>query len=570
MLKTNQNIQQLLLKATSLTPLQAKHLLETKDHKGQSLQDSLKNKNTVEATLLELCKRLGITFLTEIPFSEIPTELVSGLPIHYVKNHNILPFKESQKSIQVLTSNPLNFEVFNNLKVKFNKSIEPVMSFNYKIQEAINRVYEKNTQDFDEFEDIKAEEYNLQDPVIDLLDAHDEAPIIKLVNTLLVRAVKERASDIHLEPYEKEFLIRFRVDGNLYSVLKLKKRLQNAISSRIKIMGKLNIAEKRLPQDGSIPLRLAGKDIDIRLNTIPTAFGERLVLRLQDRSQTFLKIDQLGFSKNCQSILNNLLEKNYGILLATGPTGSGKSSTLYAALSKINSTDINIITIEDPVEQRVQGVGQIQVNPKIGLTFAKGLRSILRQDPDVIMVGEIRDLETMKISINASLTGHLVLSTLHTNDSAGVFPRLIDMGCEPFLIATSLLGVVSQRLVRRLCSECKVAYVPSQQELKTLSTKINTKHFTNLKKGSKNKTFYKPKGCSECNYKGYAGRTAIAEILIVNDDIRSLILQSSSGSAIKKKAVQQGMVTFRDHGIEKAKEGLTTIEEVLSNTQLDI
>ncbi len=553
-----QKLEELLLKSTSLTQAETRHLLETKDGQGKRLQDSLKDKKTAEAALLEICKCLGISFLRDIPFSEIPIKLISGLPIQYVKSHNVLPYKEKDSSIQVLTSNPLKFEVFNSLKVKFKKPIEPVMSFNYKIQEAINRVYEKNTQDFDEFEDIQAEEYNLHDPVIDLLDAHDEAPIIKLVNTLLVRAVKERASDIHLEPYEKEFLIRFRVDGNLYSVLKLKKRLQNTISSRIKIMGKLNIAEKRLPQDGSIPLRLAGKDIDIRLNTIPTAFGERLVLRLQDRSQTFLQIDQLGFSQKDRKTLDGLLEKNYGIILATGPTGSGKSATLYACLSKINSSDINIITIEDPVEQRIQGLGQIQVSPKIGLTFAKGLRSILRQDPDVIMVGEIRDLETMKISINASLTGHLVFSTLHTNDSAGVFPRLIDMGCEPFLIATSLLGVISQRLVRLLCPDCRVPYKLTQSELKILGNGFNKK------------TFYKAKGCSKCNYKGYVGRTAIAEILIVNDEIRSLILQSSSSNVIKKKAIEQGMITFRKHGFEKAAEGLTSIEEVLSNTQLDI
>ena len=555
---TQHNIEQLLLKSTSLSSTQAQHLLNTKDIKGKSLKENLEKSKSMQSALATICKFLKLSFLPEIPFSEISVDLISNLPIQYAKTHNVLPFRETSSSVQVLTSNPLNFEVFNSLKVKFKKNIEPVMSFNYKIQEAINHIYEKNTQDFDEFEDIHAEEYNLQDPVIDLLDAHDTAPIIKLVNTILVRAVKERASDIHLEPYEKELLIRFRVDGSLYSVLKLKKRLQNTISSRIKIMGKLNIAEKRLPQDGSIPLRLAGKDIDIRLNTLPTAFGERLVLRLQDRSQTFLKLDQLGFSAKDRESLDELLDKSYGILLATGPTGSGKSSTLYASLSKINSTDINIITIEDPVEQRIQGLGQIQVNPKIGLTFAKGLRSILRQDPDVIMVGEIRDLETMKISINASLTGHLVLSTLHTNDSAGVFPRLIDMGCEPFLIATSLLGVISQRLVRLLCPDCKQAYKLSASELKLLGQKL------------KKNTFYKAKGCSTCNYTGYLGRTAIAEVLILNDDIRSLILKNSSGTAIKKQALEQGMTSFRDHGFQKASEGLTTIEEVLSNTQLDI
>lgn len=552
-------IKQILSKSTSFTPNQIQFLLDKTRIKGSCLEPLLNQDLTETSVLLKISKHLKVDFLSEIPFFEIPIHLIENLPIQYVKNHSILPYKETKDQILVLTSNPLNLTVLNNLKVKFKKQIRAVMSFDHKIQESILHVYEKNQKDFDEFENIKTEEYNLQDPVIDLLEAHDEAPIIKLVNTLLVRAVKERASDIHLEPYEQDFLIRFRVDGNLYSVLKLKKRLQNTITSRIKIMGKLNIAEKRLPQDGAIPLKLAGKDIDIRLNTIPTSFGERLVLRLQDRSQTFLHLNQLGFSQENSKILDQLLQKKYGILLVTGPTGSGKSSTLYACLAKIYNEDVNIITIEDPVEQRLYGVGQIQVKPKIGLTFSKGLRSILRQDPDIIMVGEIRDLETMKISINASLTGHLVLSTLHTNDSAGVFPRLIDMGCEPFLLATSLLGVVSQRLVRSLCEHCKQSYKPSFIELKTFQA-------DNLKQN----VFFKSKGCGKCNYKGYLGRTAISEILVINDDIRSLILKNSSGNEIKKVAMQQGMVTFRDHGLHKASCGITSIEEVLSNTQLDI
>ena len=555
-------IEQLILKSTTFTDVQAQHILNSKNEKGQTLFDQLsanKTSLTADETLSGLSDYLNVSFLADIPFAEIPTELVKDIPINYAKVHGILPFKEKDASIQVLTSNPLDLETFNNLKVKFRKKIEPVMSFNHKIQEAINRVYEKNTQDFTDFEDIEAEEYNLSDPVIDLLEAHDEAPIIKLVNTILVRAVKERASDIHIEPYEGHLIVRFRVDGTLYSVLKVQKRLQNAITSRVKIMGKLNIAEKRLPQDGSIPLRLAGKDIDIRLNTVPTVFGERLVLRLQDRSQVLLHIDQLGLSKSCINQLEELLEKSYGIILSTGPTGSGKSSTLYASLSKINSIDMNIITIEDPVEQRIQGVGQIQTNAKIGLNFSNGLRSILRQDPDVIMVGEIRDIDTMRIAINASLTGHLVLSTIHTNDAAGVFPRLIDMGCEPFLIATSLLGVMSQRLVRVLCPLCKKPYKPSQKELDLLNVSI-----------PKGAIIYKAVGCNKCNYKGYMGRTAIAEMLIVNDDIRSLVLQQASGAEIQKMAVKSGMVSFREHGVQKVCEGITTLEEVLSNTQLDI
>lgn len=555
-------LEEVILKSTTLTPLQTREILDSKTHQGPSLSDQLSSGRgnlNAEQALSRICKHLNLRFLAEIPSGDIPLDLISGIPIHYAKTHSILPLKEEEDKVQVLTSNPFSLKVFNNLELQFGKQVEPVVSLNHKIQESINHVYEKNTQDFAEFKDIQVEDYNLNDPVIDLLEADDEAPVINLVNTLLVRAVKERASDIHVEPYEREVVIRFRVDGALYSVLKVPKRLQNTLSSRIKIMGKLNIAEKRLPQDGSIPLRLAGKDIDIRLNTIPTAFGERLVMRLQDRSQTILKINQLGFAEESVKTLSALLEKSYGIILATGPTGSGKSFTLYASLAHIQSTDTNIITLENPVEQRIQGIGQIQVNPKVGLTFANGFRAILRQDPDVIMVGEIRDSETMKIAINASLTGHLVLSTIHTNDSAGVFPRLIDMGCEPFLIATSLLGVISQRLVRLLCPHCKKPYKMSQKEKDIL--KLSP---------PKNATLFKPEGCGECNYKGYAGRTAIEEILTVNDNIRIQILQRASGSAIKKVALEQGLVTFRDHGLQKAFAGQTTIEEVLANTQLDL
>ncbi|MCL4169037.1 UNVERIFIED_CONTAM: hypothetical protein GTU68_050209 [Idotea baltica] len=307
-------------------------------------------------------------------------------------------------------------------------------------------------------------------------------------------------------------------------------------------MGNLNIAEKRLPQDGRIPLKIGGKDIDVRLNTVPTAHGERAVMRLQDRSNVILNLEQLGFSEENLTNLGSLLERTYGIILVTGPTGSGKSTTLYASLQKLNSIDTNIITVEDPVEQRIQGIGQIQVNSKIGLTFASGLRAILRQDPDIIMIGEIRDLETAEIAINSSLTGHLVLSTIHTNDAAGAFPRMIDMGCEPFLIATSLLGVISQRLVRVLCPHLDL----------------------------KNHNVHKAVGCNKCNNKGYIGRTLIQELLSVTEEIRTLVMQRKDSGTIKKKAIEQGMKTFRDNGIQKVLHGITTIEELLSNTQEDI
>jgi general secretion pathway protein E len=308
-------------------------------------------------------------------------------------------------------------------------------------------------------------------------------------------------------------------------------------------------------------LRIGGKDIDVRLNAVPTAFGERLVMRLQDRSNVILSLEQLGFAEANLRRIEELIQRTYGIILVTGPTGSGKSTTLYACLQKLNSIESNIITVEDPVEQRIPGIGQIQVNSKIGLTFGSGLRAILRQDPDIIMIGEIRDLETAEIAINSSLTGHLVLSTIHTNDAAGAFPRMTDIGCEPFLIATSLLGVISQRLVRVLCPHCKQPHVPSEADAANLDMPLET---------AKRARIHKAVGCDKCNYKGYLGRTLIQELLIVSEEIRTLVMQRKDSGAIKKMAVEQGMKTFRDHGIEKVLNGITTIEEVLSNTQTDL
>ena len=562
-MKQQLNYESIICRLSSLSQKQYQSILESKNLKGQTFNQSLQEKqpSAPEETIALLCHHLNIPYEPHIAINQIPEHLIQEIPINYAKTHLILPYKEDESHVSILTSSPFAFKVFSDLQLKFKKNIIPIMSTSQNIQTAINTIYEKYTGNLEGLENIgEEEEYDLDDPVIDLLDAEDEAPVIKLVNTLFLRAIKERASDIHIEPYEKELVVRFRVDGVLYSVFKPPKRLQGAITSRIKIMADLNIAEKRLPQDGRIPLKLAGKDIDVRLSTVPTSFGERLVLRLQDQSQVILNLNQLGFSPENLDQLDDILSKTYGILLVTGPTGSGKSTTLYACLSQMDKKTRNIITIEDPVEQRIANIGQIQVNPKIGLSFANGLRSILRQDPNVIMVGEIRDLETMKIAINASLTGHLVLSTLHTNDAAGVFPRLIDMGCEPFLIATSLLGVISQRLVRLLCPNCKQSYIP------TASEKALLEGFT-LPVG---KHIFKAKGCHQCDLKGYTGRTAIQELLIVNDPIRKFIIQSSESQTIKKTAIQQGMITFRSHGIQKIIEGHTTIEEVLANTQVDL
>ncbi|MBY0316634.1 MAG: type II secretion system ATPase GspE [Bdellovibrionales bacterium] len=552
-----------LLKVTSLSESQMRALLDSTIEGSITLDNylaMLKDPNH-EDLLSQFCSKLGFAYQKDIPVNDISMEMIRNISINYAKNKEVLASREDKDTVYVYTTNPLNFSAFDDLRTIFKKDVSPIVVSKIKLLDAINRVYEKGTATLDGLEDIESEDYDLDDPIVDLLESDDEAPVIKLVNTLLSRAVKEKASDIHIEPYEKEMVVRLRVDGILYDIYKPPKKLQNAITSRIKVMGNLNIAEKRLPQDGRIPLRIGGKDIDIRLNSVPTAFGERLVMRLQDRSNVILSLEQLGFAETDLKNIVDLISRTYGILLVTGPTGSGKSTTLYACLSRMNSIDTNIITVEDPVEQRIQGIGQIQVNAKIGLTFASGLRAILRQDPDVIMIGEIRDLETAEIAINSSLTGHLVLSTIHTNDAAGAFPRMIDMGCEPFLIATSLLGVISQRLIRVLCPHCKQPHTPTDAELANLEIPRDA-----VRQGR----IHKAVGCDKCNYKGYLGRTLIEELLTVTEEVRSLVMQRKDSNIIKRKAVEQGMRTFRDHGIEKVLHGITTIEEVLSNTQTDL
>ncbi len=558
-------IDSVLIKNTSLSEDQVNLLLEQTSASGTPMRDLLTRKDgmTPDEILGDLAAQLGLTYMKDIPVNEINADLVRDIAIGFAKKHEALPLKEDGYSVQVLVTNPLNTRILDDLRVIFNKRIVPIMTSKSRILDAINKVYEKSTAGLGGLDGIEDEDLDFDDQIIDLLEAgDDDAPVIKLVNTLLFRAVKEKASDIHIEPYERDMAVRFRIDGVLFDIFKPAKKLQNSITSRIKVMANLNIAEKRLPQDGRIPLKLGGKDIDVRLSTVPTAFGERIVMRLQDRSNVVLQLEQLGFSEDTlEHLKNDLLKRSYGIILVTGPTGSGKSTTLYASLSRINNSELNILTVEDPVEQRIHGIGQVQVNSKIGLTFAAGLRSFLRQDPDVIMVGEIRDLETAELAVQASLTGHLVFSTLHTNDAAGAFPRLMDFGCEPFLIATSIQGVISQRLVRLLCQHCKQPHVATDPELVSLGL---------TREQVRGATMYKAVGCDHCNGKGYSGRTNIQELLLVTDEIRSMIMQRKDGGAIKKKAIELGMTTFRDHGIFKVLKGITTVEEVLSSTQVDL
>ena len=514
--------------------------------------------------LREVSARLGIPFQEQLKPDGVESSLVAQIPIGVAKKYQFVPIQQKGDTIVVATAHPLDLQTIDELHFLLKKKIRLIAAPEHEVLRIINLLYDLETDNPEQVvqglagEDEEGKLLLELEEVEDLLDDASEAPVIKLVNLFLSQAIRARASDIHIEPYQKEVNVRYRIDGVLYNMHALPRRFQSAITSRVKIMAKLDIAEKRLPQDGRIMIKIADKDVDIRVSVIPTTFGERIVLRLLDKRSIFYSLEEIGLSSDKLDVMNRLIRGANGIILVTGPTGSGKTTTLYGALDKINSPDKNIITIEDPVEYQLQGIGQIHVNPKIGLTFANGLRSIVRQDPDVILVGEIRDLETAEISIHAALTGHLVFSTLHTNDAAGAVTRLIDMGIEPFLVASSVVAIIAQRLVRVICPSCKEPYKPEQALLKEVGL---TSSRTNKK------MLYRGKGCPECLDTGYRGRTGIYEILKVDDAIRSLVLKTSDSATIKAEGVQRAMTTLRDDGIRKVLEGTTTIEEVLRVTQ---
>jgi general secretion pathway protein E len=490
------------------------------------------------------------------------TSLVARIPISYARKHLLLPCRTASGELVLLSGKEDSREAIDEMRFLAGP-VRVVPAPAEEILARIDATYERiQTPERDIAEGL-SEEWDLDvtaaiEETKDLLDSPDEAPVIRFVHSVLFRAIRERSSDIHFEPYEKELVVRNRVDGILYPMVSAPRKWHAPAVSRIKVMAGLDIAERRLPQDGRIRIRLGGKEIDIRVSTVPTSFGERAVLRILDRSSILLGLSDLGLAPQDLESLERFLSRSSGILLVTGPTGSGKTTTLYAALRRLDSGTKNIITIEDPVEYQIQGIGQIQVNPKIHLTFAGGLRSILRQDPDIIMVGEIRDQETAEIAIQASLTGHLVLSTLHTNDSASAVTRLVDMGIEPFLVASSVSGVIAQRLVRRLCPDCKVPYDPGPAEIRGLG-------LSNLPKGP----FYRPSGCAKCINTGYLGRTGLYEILPADEAIRSLILTRADADGIKALAVSRGMRTVLEAGVEKIAAGTTSVEEVLRVTQED-
>lgn len=513
----------------------------------------------------------------DIPFERdmlklMEPALTTKAPIGFIKEYYMVPFRQQDDVYLVAVNDPTNLLPLDDLRLLLGGTVTPVLCRRGDIQTIIDGYFDQQQQSAadmidsfafsngEEGDDVTFHSIDTLESERDLLDLANEAPIIKLINLLISGAVKERASDIHIEPFERDVRVRYRIDGVLYEKFVVPKNQQAAVISRIKIMANLNIAEHRLPQDGRIKIRLSGKEIDIRVSVIPVAFGERVVLRILEKGNFLFSLEQLGMSRRDYEQVDKLIMQSHGIILVTGPTGSGKSTTLYAALQRVNSPDKNIITVEDPIEYQMQGIGQIQVHPKIGLTFAMGLRHILRQDPDVILVGEIRDHETAEMAIQASLTGHLVFATLHTNDSAGAITRLVNMGIEPFLVSSSTIAIMAQRLVRRICQWCREPYIPEAESLRDLGI-LNAPPGTPV---------YRGRGCDKCQGRGYYGRTGIFELLVMTQRVQELTLQGADSNMIKREAKKQGMHTLREDGAARVLEGVSTIEEVLRVTRDDV
>ena len=564
-------------------------LFETMRERGQSLPElvvaaSISDETKIAQALADEC---GVEFVSRIDIDAISLELASRLPIMYAKQHEILLAGERDDgTVLCYVADPFDTVAIDDVRALLGKPVDILVATSAVVTNAINRVWEKKEDGGGILQGDHAQE---EDNLVDIIDSDDDAPIIAWVNGLFAQAVRERASDIHIEPEERDVVVRYRIDGELYISKRASKQFMAPIVARVKIMASLNIAEKRLPQDGRITLKIAGKSVDIRVSTVPTSRGfERIVMRILHKASVLLGLDDLGFAPREFGIMDQLINRPDGIILVTGPTGSGKTTSLYACINRINDPSRNILTAEDPVEYEIGGIHQVHVHAAIGLTFASALRAFLRQDPDVIMVGEIRDKETAEIAIHASLTGHLVLSTIHTNDAAGAVTRLVEMEIEPFLVRSSVIGILAQRLVRMLCPTCKVPYEPTDYELKQLGLdperlawkaqrRISSRYQVQGQKYEfigegmgDNPIFYKPGGCEACMQKGFVGRRGIYELMVIDDAVGPLILKSSDAQSIKSAAILQGMDTLRDDGARKVIRGLTTVEEVLAATQEDV
>ncbi|MGI6091444.1 MAG: type II secretion system ATPase GspE [Veillonellaceae bacterium] len=551
MFKGRKRLGNLLIEAGIITKEQLDKALSVQQKTNERLGRVLLNLGYVsEDSMIEVLEfQLGVPHvdLANLPITK---EVAAAIPVSLAERYQIIPIKREGKKLTLAMVDPTNFYAIDDVRMVTNCEIDTVIAAEREIMRAISQAY--GVQDLVDkaVNKLKPEDYQTMTE----FQTADDAPIISLVNSLFSQAVRERASDIHIEPQDKTLRVRFRIDGILREISSFTKDIYAAIVSRIKIMAEMDIAEKRLPQDGRIKIRDAGRDIDIRVSTLPTILGEKVVMRILDKKAVILDISKLGFSSDNLYRYRRLFSQSYGMILVTGPTGSGKTTTLYSTLSEISSPEKNVITVEDPVEYRVDGINQVQVNPKAGLTFASGLRSILRQDPNIVMVGEIRDGETADIAVRAALTGHLVLSTLHTNDAPGAITRLTDMGVEPFLVASSVLGVIAQRLVRLICPECRKSYTLEPDSVERLFLGLAPDQPITLYHGS---------GCASCGYTGYHGRIAIHEVMPVSTQIRELINKGASSDKFATIAKQEGMLSMREDGINKAIQGLTTVAEVM-------
>jgi general secretion pathway protein E len=582
---------EILVRQGVLSPERLEYLFAMQRERGAELREIVVSTQSADDVMVSkaFAAEVGLPFVERIDVQAIPTLLATRLPISYAKARKLLVVSEDDDRVHVVVSDPFDVATVDDVRAMFKKPVDVSVGAPDVVLDAINRVYERadGAGAGGDLEGDKNEVHG--DELEDILDSDDEAPIIRWVNGLFFQAVKERASDIHIEPEEREALVRYRIDGNLYIAKRANKQFMSSIVARIKIMSGLNIAEKRLPQDGRIALKIAGNAIDVRVSTVPTSRGfERIVMRLLMKTNVLLDLTDLGFSSRDYGLMDGLIHRPDGIILVTGPTGSGKTTTLYACLNKINTPDLNILTAEDPVEYELGGIHQIHVQPKIGLTFASALRAFLRQDPDVVMVGEIRDKETVEIAINASLTGHLVLSTIHTNDAAGAITRMVDMGVEPFLIRSAVIGILAQRLVRRLCPVCKEEDLASPYELQQLGIDPERSKQRRLRKLSPKYTVhgvpydpvgtnpgdqikvFRAKGCEKCLNTGYQGRRGIYELLMMDDAIGPLVLRNADAQTVKRTAMMAGMDTLRDDGARKVLNGMTTVEEVVAATQEDV
>ncbi|NJB68758.1 general secretion pathway protein E [Desulfobaculum xiamenense] len=538
-------------------------LVAAADEAGEALGEYLcRRKRLSEDELLDVrAEQYGLPLVSSVDPATAAEDVIRALPFQYLKQNRAFPYRDAEGRLHLALGDPSALDVVGDLRALVGGPVDPVLAPRLQILSALNRAYGE-AGDGEEFEGLSLDDaeglQDIEESVGDLLEETSDAPFIRLVNGILARAIKERASDIHIEPYQEELKVRFRLDGVLYDRYTFSRRMHAAVVSRIKILARLDIAERRLPQDGRISLALGGRKVDLRVSCLPTAYGERVVMRLLEKSSRVLGLEELGMLPDDLTLLKRLVTISHGIILITGPTGSGKTTTLYGILNHINSPDKNILTIEDPVEYQLDGIGQMQVQEKIDLTFAKGLRSIVRQDPDVILIGEIRDRETAEIAVQAALTGHLVFSTLHTNDAASAVTRLIDIGIEPFLVSSVLRAIIAQRLVRQLCPVCREPYTPDAAELADLDHRFDD---------PASLTFHRAVGCERCRGTGYRGRKAIMEVLTVDDAMKRLIVQTTDSNRIREAALKAGMRTLNGAGCQHILAGETTVTEIMRATR---